>query len=130
MRPTKDPRREAGTTIVEAVFTVTATFAVFLGIFQYCLYAHAQGLAHQAAVTAVSETRRQGGTPEAGQAAGAGFLDSSTSLLRGANISTGRTATTATATVTGTVWSFLPWQPGGLLVREEVTAPVERWVPR
>ena len=130
MLTTKDPQKERGSTMLETVFTASAAFAVFLGIIQYCLFAHAQGLAHQAAVTSVTETRRQDGTTETGRAAGAVILESSSSLLQGAQITTSRSATTATASVTGTVWSFLPWQPGGMPVREEVAAPVERWVQR
>lgn len=130
MKRTAAKTLEKGSALLEAVFTVPLCVAVILGIVQYALFAHATGLAHQAATAAVSEARRDGGTPEAGRRSAQDFLDSSTGLLKAPSVTVTRGATTATATVTGTVWTFLPWAQDGLPVKEQVTAAVERWVPR
>ncbi|MFK0074628.1 TadE family protein [Arthrobacter woluwensis] len=122
--------REKGSESMESVITTALMLFFVLAIVQYSLYAHAQGLAHQAAIAAVGGARRDDGSEAAGNATGRQLLEQNGSVFRGVTLNTTRTATEARVTVTGKVVSFVPWELDGLDLHEEVTAPVERWMQR
>lgn len=80
--------------------------------------------AHAAAQTAATAAAAEGGTTEACERAAASFIASLGDALSNASVTCRRTATTATATVTGTTISLVPgWAP---TTTQTVAAAVER----
>lgn len=118
-------RDERGAVSIEMVVLLPALFAVlFLGM-QAALYYHARTIA----IAAAQEGARAAGAEDATsadgtRAANAYLADVGGDALESSRIRVTRTATTATATVTGRSLSVLPgWRPR---VRQSASVTVER----
>lgn len=128
MSPTRSgsrPRDERGAVSIELVILLPALLAVmFLGM-QAALYYHARTIA----IAAAQEGARAAGAEDAtsadgSRAANAYLDDAGGDALESSRVRVTRTATAATATVTGRSLSVLPgWRPR---VRQSATVTVER----
>lgn len=128
MSPTRSgsrPRDERGAASIELVILLPALFAVmFLGM-QAALYYHARTIA----IAAAQEGARAAGAEDATAADGtrtanAYLADVGGDALASSRVRVTRTATAATATVTGRSLSVLPgWRPQ---VRQSASVTVER----
>lgn len=120
---------ESGSASVELVILLPALFAVmFLGM-QAALYHHARTVA----IAAAQEGARAAGAESAREADGSRAAETfivqagGDDVLRDAESTATRTATTATVTVRGASLSVIPgWR---LTVRQSATMPVERLTP-
>ena len=117
---------ERGSASIQMVLLLPVLFTVmFLGM-QAALFYHARSVAIAAAQEGARASSVEDGSGGAGaaaatkEAAAAGGED----VIKGARVSSSRTAQVATVTVTGTSLSVIPgWSPS---VRQSATAPVER----
>lgn len=88
------------------------------------MYHFGNTAAQAAAQTAASAAAVEHGTTTACEQAGAAFIASIGDTLNGVTVTCRRTATTATATITGTAISLVPgWSP---TVTQTVSVTVER----
>lgn len=114
----------AGSVSVQAVILLPLMFSImFLGM-QGALYYHARSVA----IAASQEGARVTGSEQAGDgsAAAADFVAAAggDDVLRGINVDSSRSSTSATVTVSGTAMSVFPgWSPQ---VTQSATVPVER----
>ncbi|WP_404388839.1 TadE/TadG family type IV pilus assembly protein [Humibacillus xanthopallidus] len=135
MSSTRAPRRrrrsaagpsERGSASIQMVLLLPVLFTVmFLGM-QAALFYHARSVAIAAAQEGARASSVEDGSRGAGAAAAASFVAEAggDDVLKGALVSSSRTAEVATVTVTGTSLSVIPgWSP---FVRQSATAPVER----
>jgi Flp pilus assembly protein TadG len=117
---------ERGSASIQMVLLLPVLFTVmFLGM-QAALFYHARSVAIAAAQEGARASSVEDGSGGAGAAAAASFVAAAggDDVLKGARISSSRTAQVATVTVTGTSLSVIPgWSPS---VRQSATAPVER----
>ena len=98
---------------------------MFLGM-QGALYYHARTVAIAAAQEGARAAGSQNGTAAGGISAASSFVSDAggKDVLPGAHMTGGRSATTATVTVTGTSLSVIPgWSPA---VSQSASVPVER----
>jgi Flp pilus assembly protein TadG len=118
--------RERGSSSIQMVILMPALFAVmFLGV-QGALYYHARTVAIAAAQEGARAAGAENGTPGDGVSAASSFVADAggNDVLPGAHVSGGRSATTATVSVTGTSLSVIPgWSPA---VTQSASVPVER----
>ena len=119
-------RRERGSSSIQMVILMPALFSImFLGM-QGALYYHARTVAIAAAQEGARAAGSQNGTAVEGVSAASSFVSDAggKDVLPGAHMTGGRSATTATVTVTGTSLSVIPgWSPA---VSQSVSVPVER----
>jgi len=118
--------RERGSSSIQMVILMPALFSImFLGM-QGALYYHARTVAIAAAQEGARAAGSQNGTGAAGVSAASLFVSDAggKDVLPGAHMTGGRSATTATVTVTGTSLSVIPgWSPA---VSQSASVPVER----
>jgi Flp pilus assembly protein TadG len=118
--------RERGSSSIQMVILMPALFSImFLGM-QGALYYHARTVAIAAAQEGARAAGSQNGTADEGVSAASSFVSDAggKDVLPGAHITGGRSATTATMTVTGTSLSVIPgWSP---TVSQSASVPVER----
>lgn len=119
-------RRERGSSSIQMVMLMPALFSImFLGM-QGALYYHARTVAIAAAQEGARAAGSQNGTAAEGVSAASSFVSDAggKDVLPGAHMTGGRSATTATVTVTGTSLSVIPgWSPA---VSQSASVPVER----
>lgn len=118
-------RRERGSTSIQMVLLLPALFSVmFLGM-QGALFYHARTVAIAAAQEGARTAAGLNGTSRGAQDAYAFVADAGgDDVLKAPNISSSRSATTATVTVTGRSLSVIPgWTPA---VTQSASVPVER----
>ncbi|NUR30042.1 MAG: pilus assembly protein TadE [Catenulispora sp.] len=118
-------RRDRGAASVELVLATPLLLLLLMAGVQFALWAHARNMAQAAANEGVQTARAYGSSAAAGKTDTEALLaDLSGGSLTGTNVSAGRTATSATITITGQATSVIP----GLTfpVRISVTAPVEK----
>jgi Flp pilus assembly protein TadG len=119
-------RRERGSSSIQMVMLMPALFSImFLGM-QGALYYHARTVAIAAAQEGARAAGSQNGTAAEGVSAASSFVSDAggRDVLPGAHMTGGRSATTATVTVTGTSLSVIPgWSPA---VSQSASVPVER----
>jgi len=119
-------RRERGSSSIQMVMLMPALFSImFLGM-QGALYYHARTVAIAAAQEGARAAGGQNGTAVGGISAASSFVSDAggKDVLPGAQVTGGRSATTATVTVTGTSLSVIPgWSPA---VSQSASVPVER----
>jgi Flp pilus assembly protein TadG len=118
--------RERGSSSIQMVILMPALFSImFLGM-QGALYYHARTVAIAAAQEGARAAGSQNGTAAEGVSAASSFVSDAggKDVLPGAHMTGGRSATTATMTVTGTSLSVIPgWSPA---VSQSAAVPVER----
>ena len=118
--------RERGSSSIQMVILMPALFSImFLGM-QGALYYHARTVAIAAAQEGARAAGSQNGTAAGGISAASSFVSDAggKDVLPGAHMTGGRSATTATMTVTGTSLSVIPgWSP---TVSQSAAVPVER----
>jgi len=118
--------RERGSSSIQMVMLMPALFSImFLGM-QGALYYHARTVAIAAAQEGARAAGSQNGTAAEGVSAASSFVSDAggKDVLPGAHMTGGRSATTATVTVTGTSLSVIPgWSPA---VSQSASVPVER----
>jgi len=118
--------RERGSSSIQMVMLMPALFSImFLGM-QGALYYHARTVAIAAAQEGARAAGSQNGTAAEGVSAASSFVSDAggKDVLPGAHMTGGRSATTATVTVTGTSLSVIPgWS---LAVSQSASVPVER----
>jgi Flp pilus assembly protein TadG len=118
--------RERGSSSIQMVILMPALFSImFLGM-QGALYYHARTVAIAAAQEGARAAGSQNGTAAEGVSAASSFVSDAggKDVLPGAHMTGGRSATTATVTVTGTSLSVIPgWSPA---VSQSASVPVER----
>lgn len=127
-RPTAAGRRlrdERGSVSLElAVVFPAVLLLVFLTV-QTGIYYYARTLALTAAQEGLRETSTLTGTPTQGTDKATSFLDrTADGWVTGPTVTTDRSATTATVTVTGRSISLIPGVPG-LPIHQQATGPVE-----
>ena len=119
-------RREGGSSSIQMVILMPALFSImFLGM-QGALYYHARTVAIAAAQEGARAAGGENGTATDGISAASSFVSDAggEDVLPGAHMTGGRSATTATVTVTGTSLSVIPgWSPA---VSQSASVPVER----
>lgn len=119
-------RRERGSSSIQMVILMPALFSImFLGM-QGALYYHARTVAIAAAQEGARAAGAQNGTAAGGISAASSFVNDAggKDVLPGAQMTGGRSAITATVTVTGTSLSVIPgWSPA---VSQSASVPVER----
>ena len=119
-------RGERGSSSIQMVMLMPALFSImFLGM-QGALYYHARTVAIAAAQEGARAAGSQNGTVAEGVSAASSFVSDAggRDVLPGAHMTGGRSATTATVTVTGTSLSVIPgWSPA---VSQSASVPVER----
>jgi len=119
-------RRERGSSSIQMVMLMPALFSImFLGM-QGALYYHARTVAIAAAQEGARAAGSQNGTAAEGVSAASSFVSDAggRDVLPGAHMTSGRSATSATVTVTGTSLSVIPgWSPA---VSQSASVPVER----
>ena len=119
-------RRERGSSSIQMVILMPALFSImFLGL-QGALYYHARTVAIAGAQEGARAAGGQNGTAVGGISAASSFVSDAggKDVLPGAQVTGGRSATTATVTVTGTSLSVIPgWSPA---VSQSASVPVER----
>jgi Flp pilus assembly protein TadG len=118
--------RERGSSSIQMVILMPALFSImFLGM-QGALYYHARTVAIAAAQEGARAAGSQNGTAADGVSAASSFVSDAggQDVLPGAHMTGGRSATTATVTVTGSSLSVIPgWSPA---VSQSASVPVER----
>jgi Flp pilus assembly protein TadG len=118
--------RERGSSSIQMVILMPVLFSImFLGM-QGALYYHARTVAIAAAQEGARTAGSQNGTAFGGISAASSFVSDAggKDVLPGAHMTGGRSATTATMTVTGTSLSVIPgWSPA---VSQSASVPVER----
>lgn len=116
--------RERGSTSVQLVLLLPALFSVmFLGM-QGALYYHARTVAIAAAREGARTAAGLDGTGPAGAQDAYTFVADAGDVLKTPHVSSVRSATTATVTITGRSLSVIPgWSP---VVTQSASVPVER----
>ena len=118
--------RERGSASLELVVVFPVVLLLIFGGVQGALWYHARSVAMAAAQEGARAAGAEGGNPAAGEAAATAFLDSAggSGVLTGPGVHVTRSATEATATVTGTAPTVLPGMR--LAVDQSASVPVER----
>lgn len=117
---------ERGSGTIQLVVLMPLLFTLLFAGVQGAMFYHARSVAIAAAQEGARAAAAQTGTTGHGHTAAAAFLAAAGGgdVLKGATIQVTRTATTATARVSGTIMSVIPgWSP---TVSSQVAAPVER----
>jgi TadE-like protein len=105
-----------------------AVLLVTFGLVQGALYYHARDVALAAATDGLTAARSRTGSSDVGRRAAAAFLQRAggPGVLPETAVTSVRTATTATVTVSGHAVSLLPGLPGWR-VAQTASGPVERF---
>ena len=98
------------------------------GLIQGALYYHARDVALAAATDGLTAARARTGSSGEGRQAATAFLRRAggEDVLQGSTVTSVRTATTATVTVSGSTMSLVPGLPGWS-VSQSASGPVERF---
>lgn len=123
---TRSRPTDEGATSTELVVAFPAVLLIIMFALQFGLYLHAAQIVEAAAQEAVEAAQVEQGRPADGRAAAAALLHD-LPALRGADVSVRRTATVATARVSGRAQQLVPGLD--LRVVAEAQGPVERFVP-
>jgi hypothetical protein len=105
-----------------------AVLLATFGLIQGALYYHARDVALAAATDGLTAARARTGSGEEGRRAAVAFIQRAggEDVLLGSSVTSVRTATTATVTVTGRTMSLVPGVPGWS-VSQTAAGPVERF---
>ncbi len=115
---------ERGMASVALTLLVPVLFTFVWAAMGAAMYHFGNTSAQAAAQTAATAAAVEGGTTQACQQAASRFITTLKDALRDVRVTCSRTATTATATVTGTTLSLLPgWAP---TVTQTVIVAAER----
>lgn len=118
------PRNERGSASIEHTLLLPVLFTFVWVAMGAAMYHFGNTGAQAAAQTAATAAAAEHGTTAACEQAAAAFVATLGDTLGGVTVTCRRTATTATATITGTTISLVPgWTP---TVSQTVTVPVER----
>ena len=119
---------EQGSATLEIAVLFPAVLLATFGLIQGALYFHARDVALAAATDGLTAARGRTGSGEKGQQAASAFVQRAggDDVLLGSSVSSFRTATTATVTVTGRTLSLVPGLPGWS-VSQTASGPVERF---
>ncbi len=120
-------RTETGVVAIEFMVVISMLIVVFLVMLQYAVRAHAQRIADAAAQQGLAAAAQYDGTAAKGQRTAEDYLTRLGPGLTHTSVQASRNATTATITLHGRVEPFIPFLP--VVVRVQVQAPVERFVP-
>lgn len=122
------PRADRGSATLELTVLFPVVLLLVFGIIQGALWYHARNVALAAATEGLESARVATGTSSTGQNAASAFVAAAggSDVLVEVNISTSRTPTQASVTVTGQSISVIPGLPGPP-VSQTVTGPVERF---
>jgi Flp pilus assembly protein TadG len=130
MRPRLPPPsdHDCGAATAELAIATPLLLLLLLGFVQFALVVHAHHIAQAAAARALATARAERGSAEAGQADGRMLLQQvGSAALASPRLTVHRTATEASADVTGDVVRVLPFLD--LQVRAHAAGAVERLVP-
>jgi hypothetical protein len=105
-----------------------AVLLATFGLIQGALYYHARDVALAAAVDGLTAARSRTGSGEEGRRTAASFLERAggRDVLAASTVTSVRTPTTATVTVSGQAISLLPGMSGWSVV-QRASGPVERF---
>src|SRR5919199_1181538 len=105
---------ERGSATLEIAVLFPAVLLATLGLIQGALYYHARDVALAAATDGLTAARTRTGSGEEGRQVAAAFIERAggEGVLLGMSVSSVRTSTTATVTVTGRTLSLLPGLAG------------------
>ncbi len=119
---------EQGSATLEIAVLFPAVLLATFGLIQGALYFHARDVALAAATDGLTAARGRTGSGEEGRQAASAFVQRAGGgdVLLGSSVSSFRTATTATVTVTGRTLSLVPGLPGWV-VSQTASGPVERF---
>lgn len=119
---------EQGSATLEIAVLFPAVLLATFGLIQGALYFHARDVALAAATDGLTAARARTGSGEEGRQAASAFVQraGADDVLLGSSVSSFRTATTATVTVTGRTLSLVPGLPGWS-VSQTASGPVERF---
>ena len=121
-------RDERGAATAELVLVMPLLFLLILLIAQFTLYLHASHIAQAAASEALSVTRVEGGTVDAGQTDAQRILSQLASgPLQDPHVTVTRNAINVTVQIDGAVTAVVPFLH--LTVSGEADGAVERFVP-
>ncbi len=118
--------RERGAASIQVVVLMPVLFLLLFVGMQAALIYHGRTVAIAAAQEGARAAAAQNASASAGQAAATAFVASAggDGVLRGVQVTSARSATTATVAVTATTLSVVPgWTPG---IAHSASAPVER----
>jgi len=119
---------EQGSATLEIAVLFPAVLLATFGLIQGALYFHARDVALAAAADGLTAARARTGSGEEGRQAASAFIQRAggDDVLLGSSVSSFRTATTATVTVTGRTLSLVPGLTGWW-VSQTASGPVERF---
>jgi len=120
-------RGEKGAQTMESLVTIPLTLLIIFLIVQVGFYFHANNVASSAASAGYNAARAEGTTAEEGRVAANRVLAENSGALTRSGVSTTRSATTVTVTVTGNAPTLVPFWSGPKIERT-VSGPAERWV--
>ena len=123
----RNRRTERGSAAVEVAVLLPVVMLLLMVVVQAGIYFHTRAVATTAARKAVTAARVEDGTGPDGQQAAEQFLDQNGAALHSRQVTVTRSATTATASVSGEVASVLFGVPFSVTVT--VDAPVEQVTP-
>jgi Flp pilus assembly protein TadG len=127
-RPLRRGRDERGSATLEITVLFPVVLLATFGLIQGALYYHARDVALAAATDGLTAARARTGSGEQGRQAAAAFLERAggEEALLGSSVSSVRSVTTATVTVSGRTLSLLPGL-AGWSVSQTASGPVERF---
>ena len=118
-------RRDRGAASVELVLATPLLMVLLMAAVQFAIWQHASHMARAAANEGLQTTRAYGSSAAAGQSDTTSTLASlSGNVLHNTHVTTSRSSTTASVTVTGRATAVIPGL--SLPVSVTVTAPMER----
>jgi Flp pilus assembly protein TadG len=126
--PLRRRQDERGSATLEITVLFPAVLLATFGLIQGALYYHARDVALAAATDGLTAARARTGSGEEGRRVATAFLQRAggEDVLLGPSVSSVRTATTATVTVTGRTLSLVPGL-AGWSVSQMASGPVERF---
>jgi Flp pilus assembly protein TadG len=122
------PRDERGSATLEITVLFPAVLLATFGLVQGALYYHARDVALAAATDGLTAARSRTGNSDEGRRAAVAFVARAggTDILADPTVTSSRSATTATVTVSGSAISLVPGLQGWS-VRQTASGPVERF---
>lgn len=112
---------------IEFMLVISMLIVVFLLMLQYAVRAHAERVANAAAEQGLAATASYDGSSASGRSVTREYLSKLGPGLHDATVTAGRSPTTATVSVSGSVDQLIPFLTVTVHVR--VRGPVERFVP-
>jgi Flp pilus assembly protein TadG len=121
-------RGERGSATLEIAVLFPAVLLATFGLIQGALYYHARNVALAAATDGLTAARARTGNGEQGRQVAVAFLERAggEEVLLNSSVSSTRSVTTATVTVTGRTLSLVPGL-AGWSVTQTASGPVERF---